>query len=151
MCLPSHTSYFLQPLDRSIFKALKSSYFTIVHNWLKQNPSKKLNRLPFPKICNTAWNNAAIRQNGVSGFSATGLFPFNRDAIPEYAFLNPFTGCNPGQSGSQFVEDSTEIQQQPRCEDHAVNKNQNKTSKKKGNLKKTKNINNRHINKIKKN
>lgn len=87
LSLPSHTTHMLQPLDRSVFKALKSAYSTVCNNWLKANPSRKIGRLQFGQLLSEAWGKAASHKNAISGFEATGVYPFNPEEIPEYAFL----------------------------------------------------------------
>ncbi|KAK9738146.1 DDE superfamily endonuclease [Popillia japonica] len=46
-CLPSHTTHYLQPLDRSFFKSLKNYYYAACTNFLKANPSRKITRIIF--------------------------------------------------------------------------------------------------------
>ncbi|KAJ4436168.1 hypothetical protein ANN_18798, partial [Periplaneta americana] len=58
LCLPSHTTHYLQPLDR----------YNLGIFWVKPGES-----------CNHG--------NGMSGFRATGIFPFDPSAVPEHAFL----------------------------------------------------------------
>lgn len=54
--------------------------------------------MQFGKILASAWNKSASVNNPTSGFSATGIIPFNRNAIPDYAFL---TSGNP-DNGSEL-------------------------------------------------
>lgn len=86
MCLPSHTTHYLQPLDRSFFKPLKTYWRDACGSWMRNNADRKLTRYQFPSLINTAWSKAATVQNGVSGFKACGIYPLNESIIPEYAF-----------------------------------------------------------------
>lgn len=52
LCLPSHTIQYLQPLDRSFFKPLKSSWQRAVTNWVHSNPGKRLSRYDFGSLLN---------------------------------------------------------------------------------------------------
>lgn len=88
LCLPSHTTHFLQPLDRSFFKSLKSHYYAECNRFMKNNPGKKITRYDFGQILGDSWIKAATVQNATSGFRATGIAPFNPNAIPDYAYLN---------------------------------------------------------------
>ncbi|KAB0801683.1 hypothetical protein PPYR_03869 [Photinus pyralis] len=72
LSLPSHTTHFLQPLDRAVFKSLKSAYSTACNNWFEQ-------------LLSEAWGKAATCKNGTSAFRSTGIFPFNPEIIPEHA------------------------------------------------------------------
>lgn len=88
LCLPSHTTQFLQPLDRGFFKALKTYYYAACNNFIRTNPTRAINRLQFGKLLAEAWTKSATVNNATSSFRATGIIPFNKEAIPEYAFLS---------------------------------------------------------------
>lgn len=88
LCLPSHTTQFLQPLDRAFFKSFKSHFAKACNLFIKTNPTRKINRMIFGKLLSDAWSKSATVENGISCFRATGIHPFNPDAIPDYAFLN---------------------------------------------------------------
>lgn len=101
LCLPSHTTHWLQPLDRSFFKPLKSYFYSACNNFLKLNPNRKLNRLVFGSLLNEAWGKAATQATGSSGFRAAGIIPFNPHIVPDYAFLSsdlPRTSVNQPES-----------------------------------------------------
>ncbi|XP_072392507.1 uncharacterized protein [Diabrotica undecimpunctata] len=66
MSIPPHTSHWLQPLDRSFFKSLKSYFYGACNYFITNNPSRKINRLQFEKLLNSAWTKATGVQNGVS-------------------------------------------------------------------------------------
>eukprot|EP00918_Siedleckia_nematoides_P082214 GHVU01180221.1.p1 GENE.GHVU01180221.1~~GHVU01180221.1.p1 ORF type:complete len:449 (+),score=62.28 GHVU01180221.1:105-1451(+) len=79
--LPSHTSHVLQPLDVSVFRTFKEAYNLEVKAvmdrgevMLKRNVAECLAR---------AWGAATPFSNAVSGFKKTGIYPFNRRAIPD--------------------------------------------------------------------
>lgn len=84
--MPSHTSHYLQPLDRSVFKSLKYHFYEQCRLWLNQNPGRRITRLSFGTLLNKAWGKAASAENAISGFKATGVYPFNPEAVPDYAF-----------------------------------------------------------------
>lgn len=76
-CLPSHTTHYLQPLDRSFLKSLKNHYYAACNNFLKANPSRKITRIIFGNLLGQAWGKSATVENGMSCFRATGIAPFN--------------------------------------------------------------------------
>lgn len=85
LCLPSHTTHYLQPLDRSFFKPLKAYWADVCNNWMLSHTS--IERHHFGVLLKSAWSRAATVENGVSGFRATGIVPLNLSAIPDYAYL----------------------------------------------------------------
>ncbi|GBM71039.1 hypothetical protein AVEN_272385-1 [Araneus ventricosus] len=88
LCLPPHTSHWLQPLDRSFFNSLKTNYYAACDNFLKNHPSRKINRLQFGNLLNSAWVKSAHVEIGIEGFQACGIIPFDLDVIPHYAHLS---------------------------------------------------------------
>jgi hypothetical protein len=40
------------------------------------------------KLIASAWKRAATPSNGISGFVATGIYPFNGNIIPDDYFFN---------------------------------------------------------------
>lgn len=91
VCLPSHTTQFLQPLDRGVFKSLKSFYYEECNAFMRRNPNRRINRAVFGQLLAAAWEQSATVKNAVSAFKATGIVPFNPSAIPDYAYLTDNT------------------------------------------------------------
>lgn len=95
LCFPSHTTHYLQPLDRSFFRPLKYFFKDACQSWLiahqckdEQGKSRKIGRLQFGELLYKAWTQAATTKNGISGFKATGVVPLDRTVIPEHAFMS---------------------------------------------------------------
>lgn len=86
LCLPPHTTHYLQPLDRAFFKSLKSFYYQACREWMQNKPGRKLGRLQFGELLTKSWGKSATVGNALSGFAATGIFPWNPDSIPAHAF-----------------------------------------------------------------
>ncbi|KAK9688573.1 DDE superfamily endonuclease [Popillia japonica] len=87
LCLPSHTTNYLQPHDRALFKTLKSYYYDPCNCYIRMNPNRKISTLVFGRLLTKAWVQAATTENAISGFRSTGIALFNPDAIPEYSCL----------------------------------------------------------------
>lgn len=85
--MPSHTSHYLQPLDRSVFKSLKTHFYEQCRLWMKPNPGRRITRLSFGALLNRAWGKEASAANAISGFRATGVYPLNPEAIPAYTYI----------------------------------------------------------------
>src|SRR5215470_18059766 len=83
------TTHFLQPLDRSFFKLLKSTFNQACGTWIRNHPGRGITKLPFGNLFAEAWGRAATVSTGVSGFRACGIYPVNRHVIPEAAMAPP--------------------------------------------------------------
>lgn len=91
LCLPSHSTHFLQPLDRCFFKSLKHFWNLACQRWMSNhsapNNPRKLGRAQFGELLSYAWTESATSRNGIVSFEATGIFPYNPEAIPSRAFV----------------------------------------------------------------
>jgi hypothetical protein len=47
LCLPPHTRHYLQPLDRSFFKPLKSAFNEACGTWIRNHPGRGKTKLTF--------------------------------------------------------------------------------------------------------
>jgi hypothetical protein len=79
LCLPSHSTHHLQPLDRSFFKPIEMYFHQACQNWILINEKRKITRVKFGKLFCHAWSRAATTATGAAGFSATGIFLLERD------------------------------------------------------------------------
>lgn len=86
LCLPPHTTHYLQPLDRAFFKSLKSFYYQACREWMQSHPGRKLGRLQFGELLTKSWGKSATAGNAMSGFRSTGIFPWNPDSVPDHAY-----------------------------------------------------------------
>lgn len=104
LCLPPHTTQFLQPLDRSFFKPFKSFYYEACNKFIKTNPTRKLSRLKFGMLLSQAWVKSANPSNGISAFSSTGIFPLNPDIIPDYGYIKSNITSNETESHTNEMQ-----------------------------------------------
>lgn len=86
LCLPSHTTQALQPLDRSFFKPLKSFFHNEAKVWMNHHKNRTISRYQAGYLIGNAWEKAASVGNGASEFRASGIYPFNPQAIPDHFF-----------------------------------------------------------------
>lgn len=86
LCLPSHTTHALQPLDRAFFRPLKIYFAQEAKSWMIMNKDKKLTRYDVSKLIGKAWGKAATVANGISALKSCGIYPFDPNIIPDHYF-----------------------------------------------------------------
>ena len=79
--LPPNTTHLSQPLDKGCFGPLKMRWRQVCHKYMSENPGKIVTRYSFSELFAEAWNDSMIPCNILSGFSTTGIFPVNRNAL----------------------------------------------------------------------
>jgi len=77
-CMPPHTSYLLQPLDISVFGLLKHVYKKLVEGIIAAN-NNYIDKKDFLSLYLLAHKKVFTRENICSGFTETGLKPFNKN------------------------------------------------------------------------
>ncbi|KMQ88629.1 tigger transposable element-derived protein 6-like protein [Lasius niger] len=95
LSFPPHTSHKLQPLDKSVYGPFKTYYNSAADGWMKSNPGKTMMIYNIPTIVKLALQNAATPKNIISGFQATGVWPFNRDIFTDADFSASFVTDRP--------------------------------------------------------
>lgn len=85
-CLPSNTTHELQPLDKSVNKSFEHHWDQETLNFFYQNPEKRLTKARFNAIFSRVWSKCMTHENIMNGFKATGLYPYNPNAIPDEAY-----------------------------------------------------------------
>ena len=97
LCLPSHTTHILQPLDVGVFKSLKSHYSRECRKYLMDHPGQVITPHNIASLIGKAWPLALTPVNIMAGFKKGGAFPLNpgvvadRQVAPSLA-VNP--SCN---------------------------------------------------------
>ncbi len=83
--LPPHTTHLTQPLDKSAFACLKKSWRKVCHEFIVSNPGRVVTRYEFSMLFSHAWCESMTIRNVTSGFTVTGICPFQRK-LPELDF-----------------------------------------------------------------
>ena len=104
VCLPPHTTHYLQPLDRAFFRPLKVHYDNACRTFLSNHPGRQITKLQFGSLLSKSWGRAATTGTASNGFRACGIFPLNKAAIPDNAIMPstvsdvPLTDASTGQA-----------------------------------------------------
>jgi len=86
LCLPSHCTHRLQPLDVAFFKSLKSHYDDECRKWLREHPGQKINEERVPGLFSIAYGKSATVETAVNGFRKTGIVPLDRGIFSDRDF-----------------------------------------------------------------
>jgi len=95
LCFPPHTTHALQPLDCVFFGPLKKFYNQACEAFMLHNPGKRITDYDIASLFKNAYSSAASLDKGETGFQSTGIYPLDRNAIPEYRYVASLTtDCN---------------------------------------------------------
>lgn len=101
--LPNAT-HIIQPLDFSVFRALKAGWTNVVEDWKRKSPDNQvLTRAKFSRLFETILNERATPQIIRNGFRKCGLFPFNLDNIDFAKCMSHESRKNVTGEGTNFI------------------------------------------------
>ena len=83
--LPSKTSHWTQPFDRTVFKSLKSHWNTYIDEFTSET-GVAVGHGQFFRLLNKSWKASMSSSNIKNGFVKTGICPYNPGVILNEAF-----------------------------------------------------------------
>ena len=97
LSFPPHCSHELQPLDKTVYGPFKTFCNQATDRWCHDvtNRGKPMTIHTLPSIVNYGFTHAFSQKNIVSGFKSTGIYPFDRNVIPEDRYLPSYTTDRP--------------------------------------------------------
>ena len=105
--LPPHTAHLTQPLDRSCFGPLKSSWRQMCQAFCAKNPGEAVRIYDFSYLFSQAWFKSMTLKNITSGFKVTGVFPVDKNAVRLSKSINSSVKFQPEalavQSGLAYI------------------------------------------------
>lgn len=87
LTLPPHTSNKTQPLDRCVYGPMKQYFNSAANSWMMQNPGRPITIYDMAPLIGGAWIQAATPHNIQSGFSVSGVWPFNPHVFTDADFM----------------------------------------------------------------
>lgn len=85
-CLPSNTTHELQPLDKSVFRSYEHYWDEELIKYWQHHNDRVLTKKLFGKVFSAVWDKCMTMSNIKAGFRATGIYPYDPEAIPKEAF-----------------------------------------------------------------
>jgi hypothetical protein len=76
LCMPPHSSHLLQPLDIGCFSALKKRYGDLIQEKMRLGVNY-IDKAEFIPLLKQVRDQAYTAENIASGFTKTGIYPFN--------------------------------------------------------------------------
>ena len=122
LCLPSHTSHLLQPLDVGVFKSFKSYFNKACTQYMKEYPGRVITADILASMVAKAFSNSLTPVNIMGGFKRSGVWPINpgeatdRRIDPSTALRNQSSSKGSVASPTQqdvLTQSSTSAAQQP--------------------------------------
>ena len=87
LIIPPHTSHKLQPLDITVYGPFKRHYNREIDSWLVSHPGKTVSIYDIAEISGKAWAKVSMPVNIISGFSVSGISPFQPDRWKDEDFF----------------------------------------------------------------
>lgn len=121
LTLPPHTSGKLQPLDKTVYKSLKSNYNIACNEWMISNPGRPISIYDIAGLFGRAYLKSFTPENISNGFKFTGIWPLNRHVFTQDDFLCSYVTDRPVEELA--VNNNVNIQA-PVIEDNDLDKSQ---------------------------
>lgn len=125
ICMPSHSSHVLQPLDVGVFKQVKAEWKKVLEDYFIKHNFQNVNKEHFPSMLKKVCENSFRRQYIVTGFEETGIWPFNREAIDESKII-----LNDDEDEDEDLEEDEEVENEMQASKSTQKKSKTRTNNK---------------------
>ena len=83
ICLPSHSTHLLQPLDVGVFKNVKFCWRKFLRNYFLETRFKVVDKSSFPSLIKKLFEKSVNQEHAIRGFYETGIFSINPSNVSE--------------------------------------------------------------------
>nr|XP_047140603.1 uncharacterized protein LOC105851035 [Hydra vulgaris] len=87
LTIPPHSLHKLQPLDITLYGPFKRHYNREIGSWLVSHPGKTVSIYDIAEISGKTWAKVSMPVNIISGFSVSGISPFQPDRWKDEDFF----------------------------------------------------------------
>jgi len=87
LSFPPHTTNNLQPLDVSVYGPFKTFYNNSASGWMDTHPGIPISIYDIPLLVKESLPLSATPKNITSGFTKTGIWPFNRNVFTDEDYM----------------------------------------------------------------
>ena len=101
LTLPPHCSHVLQPLDVTVFGPFKKAIGVSQNDWLFKNPGGRISIKEIAALSRRPYEYTFTPDKIIKGFQTTGIYPFNRFAVPEVCYAPSLVTDRPGNNRFQ--------------------------------------------------
>lgn len=108
LSFPPHCTHMMQPLDRAIYGPFKKRLNNTIDDWMVSHHGQRFTIYDIPGRVKIAFPLAFTPTNITSGFSSTGIWPFNRcifeDQFPFPSSISSLTGLGDSSSAQNQTQ-----------------------------------------------
>lgn len=106
--LPAHTSHWLQPCDRTVFKPLKNAYNDACQQLMNNYSVTTISHSNFRRLLAKEWIKGVTCDNIKSAFRACGIYPLDPTQVPNEAYIpSSLYVIDNGATVSELSSDNT--------------------------------------------
>ena len=86
LCLPSHTTHALQPLDVGVYGPLKGCWGKILKRYKLETCAEAVSKTEFPGLLKQLWEESFTQAHLKAGFRKAGLCPVSKESISKASY-----------------------------------------------------------------
>ena len=94
LSFPAHTTHRLQPLDKSVFKSLKTNYNEASSSWLRKNLGNTIKQTTVSELFGMAYSKSVGMDIALNCFKSTGIWPCDQNKFDnDFLLIENMINC----------------------------------------------------------